>query len=80
MPTGWNHGLFENITRIRCYSMADEATAFLEKLLAGQVDAFCEWVSARRRDNSHLFEKAAVAEEIDCLRRMIPAQAPPSTR
>ena len=77
MPAGWNHGFVANIARIRCGSMADDATELLEKLLAGQVDAFCEWVTARRQSNINPFERAALAEDIEGLKNMMPAGAAP---
>jgi predicted GIY-YIG superfamily endonuclease len=73
MPAGWNHGLFANIIQIRCGGLAGDATAILEKLLAGQVDEFCEWVIAKRQGNSHPFERTALAEDIEALKTMMPA-------
>jgi predicted GIY-YIG superfamily endonuclease len=71
MPAGWNHGLVANVTRIPCGRLAEEASAFLEGLLAGRVNEFCEWIIARREHNSHPFELAALAEDLGCLKKMV---------
>ena len=72
MPPGWNQGLFANIIQIHYGCLADEVTAVLKKLPAGQVQEFCEWVHARRQGISHPFEKAALAEDIEALKKIIP--------
>jgi hypothetical protein len=75
MPVGWNHGLMPNVTMIRCGILADEATGILDRLFAGHVDAFCEWVKVRRPNLHPPFEQAALAEDIEALGKMIPVSS-----
>lgn len=72
MPAGWFHGQIANPTRLRCHDRAGPAALFLEKLLAGQTDAACDWVKSRLGPNPHPFDQAAVAEDIESLSKMIP--------
>jgi predicted GIY-YIG superfamily endonuclease len=67
MPFGWHHGVFPNITQLRCGGMADESSDILGKLLVGQVEAFREWVQSRRSEECHLFEKSALEADFEFL-------------
>jgi predicted GIY-YIG superfamily endonuclease len=79
MPAGWHQGRRAGVTRIQCGSLADEATSFLKNLLAGEVEAFCDWVKVRRALNTHPFDQAALAEDIEALKKMaaLPQTATP---
>lgn len=66
-PAGWAHGQLANPTRLHCGPLAEPAASFLEELLAGQVDAACEWVKTRFAQNPHPFEQAALAEDLEFL-------------
>jgi len=72
MPSGWSRGALPNPVRLCCGGLAGEAALFLERLLAGQVDEFSDWLSARRAHNSAPFEKTALAEEMDALKKLLP--------
>lgn len=79
LPTGWGQGRLEDCTTIHSGPKTDEAIAFVEKLLVGDVDAFSEWVSAQLRDDSGPFERAVMAEDLDALKKMMAAASPPSS-
>lgn len=72
MPAGWNHGLFADVARVQCAGLAIEIGGFLNQLITGQVEEFCEWVKTRRNDDSYPFEQAAVADDIEGLRKAFP--------
>jgi predicted GIY-YIG superfamily endonuclease len=78
MPAGWVQGRLEDCAAIDSGSKTDEVTAFIEKLFAGQGDAFIEWVSAQLRGDTCLFERTAVAEDLDALKKLIAARPSPS--
>jgi len=77
MPAGWNQGLFPGITRIACGDLADETNALLEKLFAGQWEYFCEWITERRTSHLHAFDQAALAKDVEALKKIMTAQRAP---
>jgi predicted GIY-YIG superfamily endonuclease len=78
LPAGWALGRLEDRASIHSGPKTDEAIAFVEKLFAGQVDTFSEWVSTQLRADSCPFERTAVAEDLDALKTMMAPGPSPS--
>ena len=78
LPAGWAQGKLEDRITIESGPKTGEATAFIEKLFAGQAETFCEWVSVQLGGDSCPFERTALAEDIDALKKMIAAHPSPS--
>jgi predicted GIY-YIG superfamily endonuclease len=72
MPAGWARGHLENPTLIQRKTGDEEVNLCVEALFARQIDAFCEWVRARMKDDLHPFEKAAVDADLEFIADYFP--------
>ncbi len=75
LPTGWAEGRLEDCTIINSGPKTDEVSALVGKLLAGQVDVFSEWTIAQLGTGP--FERTAVTEDLDALKKMIATRPSP---
>ncbi len=74
MPAGWAEGIIESPATISYPTKCETVGVVMEKLLANQPDAFCEWIRERVTANLHPFEKAAVDADLEFISEFFPVK------
>jgi predicted GIY-YIG superfamily endonuclease len=76
LPFGWSRETRNRETAISCGGMIEPVAAILEKLLAGEMTEFQDWVRDRLPGDVHVFDRASVAADLELLTEALPSPAP----